>query len=353
MSPLGYSLSQEGPFGNDLDSTPNQTTGVTPSFVVTQGQTLDYIDAGRCRRARIRTAPPASATTSGSTPTTRACRAPSTPGRRPGRRDGRPAAGRQQRQFQPGRHHHDRLQRAYSFDSLNAGTYEFQFVAPNGYAFSPQGPQGSDLDSTPNQSTGITQPITLATGQAITWADAGLYQPAALGDYVWLDVNNNGIQDSGETGVAGVTVNLENATGTTVLATTTTDANGLYHFTGLAPGLYDVQFVAPAGDSVQPGAAGRQHGGRLQRQFGGADRAGDAGLRPDRQYDRRRPVSAGGAGRLRVARCQRQRHPGQRRARHCRRHGQAGERHRHDGAGDHDDRCDGCYHFTGLAPGSV
>lgn len=50
-----------------------------------------------------------------------------------------------------------------------------------------------------------------------------------------------------EPGKAGVTVQLLNAVGT-IVATTTTDANGDYQFDGVAPGAgYKVQFVAPDG----------------------------------------------------------------------------------------------------------
>jgi hypothetical protein len=70
--------------------------------------------------------------------------------------------------------------------------------------------------------------------------------PAALGDRVWLDQNANGIQDAGEPGVPNVVVNLRDCAGT-ILATTTTDANGLYLFSALAPGNYNVQFILPAG----------------------------------------------------------------------------------------------------------
>lgn len=68
---------------------------------------------------------------------------------------------------------------------------------------------------------------------------------AALGDFVWNDVNANGIQDSGEAGVANVTVQLLNSGGT-VITSTTTDANGKYLFDGLAAGTYKVNVVAPA-----------------------------------------------------------------------------------------------------------
>jgi LPXTG-site transpeptidase (sortase) family protein len=74
---------------------------------------------------------------------------------------------------------------------------------------------------------------------------------AALGDFVWNDLNANGIQDSGEPGINNVTVHLLDSGGNTI-STTTTDASGFYHFTNLTPGTYSVQFVAPAGYNFSP-----------------------------------------------------------------------------------------------------
>jgi hypothetical protein len=71
--------------------------------------------------------------------------------------------------------------------------------------------------------------------------------PASLGDYVWNDTNQNGVQDSGETPVAGVTVTLSTVCGGAVLATQVTDANGKYLFDNLQPGDYVVHFELPAG----------------------------------------------------------------------------------------------------------
>ncbi len=61
---------------------------------------------------------------------------------------------------------------------------------------------------------------------------------ATVGDFVWVDQNGNGIQDSGEPGVANLTVQLLNSAGT-VVATTTTNSSGKYSFTNIAvpPGL--------------------------------------------------------------------------------------------------------------------
>ncbi len=74
---------------------------------------------------------------------------------------------------------------------------------------------------------------------------------AAIGDYVWYDMNQDGIQDEGEMGVPGVTVELLDCMGN-VLATTTTDENGLYLFDGLQPGDYNIHFVIPDGWMLSP-----------------------------------------------------------------------------------------------------
>jgi VCBS repeat-containing protein len=50
--------------------------------------------------------------------------------------------------------------------------------------------------------------------------------------------------------LVGVTVKLRDATGTTVLATTTTDSEGLYEFDDLDPGVYVVEFVRPTGERL-------------------------------------------------------------------------------------------------------
>ncbi|MEZ0539063.1 SdrD B-like domain-containing protein, partial [Fibrella arboris] len=54
--------------------------------------------------------------------------------------------------------------------------------------------------------------------------------PIEIGNRLWVDTNKNGIQDPGEAPLAGVTVQLFTATGTTPIATTVTDSNGLYTF---------------------------------------------------------------------------------------------------------------------------
>ena len=65
--------------------------------------------------------------------------------------------------------------------------------------------------------------------------------PVVIGDTVWLDTNANGLQDSGEPGIPGVTLTLTGTTvtGGSITDHTFTDANGHYLFTEQA-GTYTV-----------------------------------------------------------------------------------------------------------------
>jgi hypothetical protein len=63
--------------------------------------------------------------------------------------------------------------------------------------------------------------------------------PIEIGNRVWDDADGDGIQDASELGIAGVTMELYDAAGTTLLASVDTDANGNYYFnnTNVAGGL--------------------------------------------------------------------------------------------------------------------
>ena len=71
----------------------------------------------------------------------------------------------------------------------------------------------------------------------------------AIGDRVWDDRNDDGLQDDGEPGVRGVPVALTGTDdrGDEVERRTTTDDHGRYRFDGLRPGDYRVRFTAPDG----------------------------------------------------------------------------------------------------------
>jgi hypothetical protein len=64
---------------------------------------------------------------------------------------------------------------------------------------------------------------------------------AALGDFVWEDQNEDGIQTVGEPGIEGVTVTLYDNTNT-LIATTNSAADGSYIFNAIPPGIYYMIF---------------------------------------------------------------------------------------------------------------
>jgi SdrD B-like domain len=149
----------------------------------------------------------------------------------------------------------------YLFTDVPAGTgYTIGFTAPAGTVFSPKDATADNNDSDADPVTGKTAPFTVVAGTTDLSFDAGIYpQPAtkaSLGDRVWNDLNKDGKQDAGEQGIAGVTVNLYAANGTTLLGTTKTDAFGNYIFTNLNAGTYVVEFIKPSGYTSSPKDAG-------------------------------------------------------------------------------------------------
>jgi hypothetical protein len=67
---------------------------------------------------------------------------------------------------------------AYSFADISTGTYVVEFVAPDGYVFSPSGGTVDDsLDSDADPSTGRTVCIDLVEGEVASFWSAGLYLP--------------------------------------------------------------------------------------------------------------------------------------------------------------------------------
>ena len=64
--------------------------------------------------------------------------------------------------------------------------------------------------------------------------------PSSISGIVFLDQNNNGVKNAADIALTGVTIELQNASGT-VVASTTTDASGAYSFSNLTPGTYSVR----------------------------------------------------------------------------------------------------------------
>jgi hypothetical protein len=72
-----------------------------------------------------------------------------------------------------------------------------------------------------------------------------------VGDLVWCD-DGDGIQEDGEFGLDGITVQLKNCRDSIVVATDVTDTTGHYLFEEVMPGSYFLQFSLPEGLNFAP-----------------------------------------------------------------------------------------------------
>lgn len=126
---------------------------------------------------------------------------------------------------------------------LRAGEFTPTDAFTIAIAMAPSGNSAADVyeNRTSGRVVGVSQPV----GPAVR--DVTVVS-SSIGDYVWNDVNGNGIQDAGEPGIAGFPVTLTgtDVDGNPITASTTTDAAGNYLFTDLPSGTYTVTFD-PAG----------------------------------------------------------------------------------------------------------
>ena len=147
----------------------------------------------------------------------------------------------------------------YSFPGLPLGEYTVSVVDPT------SGPLAGTKPTeayTGRYKTTADVTIAEATGSVID-VNFGFVKPASVGDYTWMDVNRDGIQDADEPALPGVTVTLTYEDGSAVtdasgnvVTAKTSDANGKYSFENLLPGGYKVSFQAPAGYEATTSDAG-------------------------------------------------------------------------------------------------
>ncbi len=143
----------------------------------------------------------------------------------------------------------------YQFNDVKFGSYYLVFELPEPYLFTNgNGVADDTIDSDVTNGVngaGSTDAFSLVSGEVKDDVDAGAFLPAKLGDFVWDDLNGDGIQNEDEPGIPNITVILKRSFGFEV-ANTTTDANGNYCFLGLRQGLYFIEFVVPEGYVVSP-----------------------------------------------------------------------------------------------------
>ncbi len=175
----------------------------------------------------------------------------------------------------------------YEFDNLPPGNYKVLITANNFTSGQPlegltgSSPEGTDNDQDDNADENgqntlfsggvISTVIELTVGgepeneagqgaysgilddnSANMTVDFGFVGPVSVGDFVWIDLDNDGLQDVGEPGLDDVDVTIYDAAtnmpvtqdlqGNAYTATQTTAGGGMYQFDDLPPGSYYVIF---------------------------------------------------------------------------------------------------------------
>jgi len=135
---------------------------------------------------------------------------------------------------------------AYSFPSLNAGTYTITETQPGGYL------DGKDTQGTPGTGTAGNDNfsnIVLLAGVDGTDNNFGELVAASLAGFVYVDTDNDGVFDMGEAPIGGATVTLTGTDdlGNPVNVPGTTNGAGAYSFPNLRPGTYTITETQPAG----------------------------------------------------------------------------------------------------------
>ncbi len=129
---------------------------------------------------------------------------------------------------------------SYLFTGLCAGDYEVcvdESTLPPDFVASPCNVGDDELDNDCSP-----EPVTLSDNLSCDLSiDFGYNSPCSglIGDFVWLDLDLDGLQDADEPGIEGVTVLLKDCSNN-VLASVTTSPFGFYSFMGLCQGCYKV-----------------------------------------------------------------------------------------------------------------
>ncbi|RME80366.1 MAG: DUF11 domain-containing protein [Caldilineae bacterium] len=129
----------------------------------------------------------------------------------------------------------------YSFEDIPTGVYTIEVIPPAGFSPTLKDVGGDDrYDSDIDPVTYATDPLTYTYGNPPNDdVDAGFARPGTIGDRVWLDLDADGLQDSGEPGIAGVQLNLRQ--GGNLITSTTTGPDGIYTFLDVPDGVYEVE----------------------------------------------------------------------------------------------------------------
>lgn len=139
----------------------------------------------------------------------------------------------------------------YSFTQIRQGAYRMHIVLSEGYRFTRYVRSGpiragkSEAEGNTEMTVeyNLTDPSHLYENE-----DFGVYFPGRIEGKCFLDADEDGLADPEEEGLAGVTMTLISERTGKPAGEFITEADGLWHFEDLVPGMYTVQSQLPKGE---------------------------------------------------------------------------------------------------------
>jgi uncharacterized repeat protein (TIGR01451 family) len=142
----------------------------------------------------------------------------------------------------------------YSFSGVSYGNYKVAVATPSGYAVTKL---ANDNDAVASGTRAAINGLSVSTVNTISNKDIGFTQNRTISGRIWNDLDADGMIDTGETRISGLSVGIYVNTTTSYLVpvnsvlgtplTTTTNASGEYSFSYIPEGTYKVVVTTPGG----------------------------------------------------------------------------------------------------------
>ncbi len=141
----------------------------------------------------------------------------------------------------------------FMLDRLRPGMYTLNVSLPPAMVFTRA---GANILMQPSLEAKGSLDIDIPMGERLDGCMVGGTLPASLQGHVWLDENNNGLQEPEEALLSGLSVQVLDTLTGSVFTELTTDENGSYHVPVIQPGTYKLTVSLPQNSIAADTGAG-------------------------------------------------------------------------------------------------